>query len=391
MSSAASLQALLQSDLPEVTLDHGAQRRLKVVSDHLFPVLAEDGSDLGSLAPLLLSERYDALVAYLFPDDNEALGVSPGLLRYSEPPSLATFVASCLVPNAPAVFPVDMSEPLFKHMSQFVNDAGEPDVRALAAFFPACTRATVVDCSLADQPREQMTLAAFAESDTPSLYMRDLHLVAAAPETFTYEAPTLFAMDWPATCFDCGLEGVSDMRFVYCSASTGTSTPCHCDVMNTYSWSVSLCGVKHWQMWPPCATPLLYDVFGQRLAPWPRREDTSQLMWPKASSAPCIEFHQHPGEAVFVPSGWRHTVVNASPGGVLSVNANWFNAFNVHWVLHHLCVEQRDNQAAREQVARMLAFVKEQTLQTRKGDDSLLAALTVRRCEQALAVLGHSC
>jgi hypothetical protein len=177
---AATLQALLQSDLPEVTLDHGAHRRLRAVSESLFPVLTADGSDLGSLAPLLLSERYDALVAYLFQDDDEALGPSPVLLRLREPPSLATFVTSCLVPNAPAVFPVDMGEPLFKHMSQFVTSAGEPDVRALANYFPRETRATVVDCRRADQPREQMTLAAFAESDTPSMYMRDLHLVAVS-------------------------------------------------------------------------------------------------------------------------------------------------------------------------------------------------------------------
>ena len=387
MSPEAELAALLQSDLPEVTLDHGAHRRLSVVREHLYTVLTALGSDLGALAPLFLSERYDALVAYLLPDGDESLGTAPVLLRFPEPPSLATFTASCLLRNAPAVFPVDLDEPLFKHMSQFVTEAGEPDVRALAGFFPAGTTATVVDCSQADQPREQMTLASFADSQAPSLYMRDLHLVAAAPETFTYQAPALFAMDWPSLCFDGGLEGASDMRFVYCSASTGTSTPCHCDVMNTYSWSVSLCGVKHWQMWPPVATPMLYDVFGQRLAPWPRHADTSRLMWPRAHAAPCIEFTQLAGEAVFVPSGWRHTVVNAGPG-VLSVNANWFNAFNVHWVLHHICIEQRGSHEAREKVARMLSFVRQHTLQTQTGD-TLLAALTLRRCEQALAVLGH--
>lgn len=38
---------------------------------------------------------------------------------------------------------------------------------------------------------------------------------------------------------------------------------------------------------------------------------------------------QEAGEAIFVPSGWHHTVHNLAD--TLSVNANWLNAFNAHW------------------------------------------------------------
>ena len=38
---------------------------------------------------------------------------------------------------------------------------------------------------------------------------------------------------------------------------------------------------------------------------------------------------QEAGEAIFVPSGWHHTVHNLAD--TLSVNANWLNAYNAHW------------------------------------------------------------
>ncbi len=38
---------------------------------------------------------------------------------------------------------------------------------------------------------------------------------------------------------------------------------------------------------------------------------------------------QGPGDALFVPPGWHHTVVNLAP--TLSVNHNWINAHSLHW------------------------------------------------------------
>lgn len=45
--------------------------------------------------------------------------------------------------------------------------------------------------------------------------------------------------------------------------------------------------------------------------------------------AELASMQQEAGEAIFVPSGWHHTVHNLAD--TLSVNANWLNAFNAHW------------------------------------------------------------
>lgn len=52
------------------------------------------------------------------------------------------------------------------------------------------------------------------------------------------------------------------------------------------------------------------------------------------SSYPCVlPSPQEEREALFVPSGWHHTVVNEAD--TLSINHNWLNAHNVHrsWAL----------------------------------------------------------
>ncbi|CAN0242181.1 unnamed protein product, partial [Laminaria digitata] len=59
----------------------------------------------------------------------------------------------------------------------------------------------------------------------------------------------------------CDAKGKDDYRFVYIGPK-GTWTPLHHDVLNSYSWSYNVCGSKHWTLFPPEATPDLYDRYG---------------------------------------------------------------------------------------------------------------------------------
>ena len=49
-----------------------------------------------------------------------------------------------------------------------------------------------------------------------------------------------------------------------------------------------------------------------------------------------IEFSivQGANEALFVPSGWHHSVENVED--TLSINHNWLNAYNIHWSWKHM-------------------------------------------------------
>ncbi|XP_056631551.1 2-oxoglutarate and iron-dependent oxygenase JMJD4 [Diorhabda sublineata] len=154
-------------------------------------------------------------------------------------------------------------------------------------------------------------------------YVKNWHLSLQHPEDKFYEVPLYFASDWLNEFCVNNLE--DDYRFVYMGPS-GTWTPFHHDVFSSYSWSANIIGTKKWIMVPPGSEEyakdslgnLIYDI--QSIA---SSEDTPQ-------SLKVIEVFQNAGEAIFVPSGWHHQVHNF--GYTISVNHNWVNGCNVHFM-----------------------------------------------------------
>ena len=59
-----------------------------------------------------------------------------------------------------------------------------------------------------------------------------------------------------------------------------------------------------------------------------------------------VALEQQAGEALFVPSGWRHDVLNLDD--CLSINHNWINGHNVHWAWALLRLERRQAEAGIE-------------------------------------------
>lgn len=86
-------------------------------------------------------------------------------------------------------------------------------------------------------------------------------------------------------------------------------------------------------MLPPQYTHLAMDSAKLNLSPslecdevshWEQRFPSLQRARDKA-----IEVIQGAGEALFVPSGWTHSVENLED--TISINHNWLNGFNVLW------------------------------------------------------------
>jgi len=217
-----------------------------------------------------------------------------------------------------------------------------------------------------------LNLETFAELYTDpdcSLYLRDLHFVGAArPGADAFPPPRLFE-DWLGECHDAGLPGAPDLRFVYCGRA-GTCTATHVDVLETYSWSYSLCGRKRWQMWAPSHAHLLLDRWGGAPPPWP--SESSLERWPRAAAAPCLDFISHPGEVVFVPSGWWHSVRNVDDA--LSVSCNWVNRHNAL----HCCRAAAGNEAEMQRLCDSLHFVA-----GRRAEDAE-ARSVIRECLRML-------
>lgn len=124
-----------------------------------------------------------------------------------------------------------------------------------------------------------------------------------------------------------------------------------------------MAGTKRWLLVPPWATPLLYDSAGHRMAralPDPRSLAAGRggladaaaeaATWPgPAAVVACgvaVTVVQGPGDVLFVPSGWHHVVVNETD--VVSINHNWFNGYNVGYVVRHVQAELQAAAAAIE-------------------------------------------
>jgi Cupin-like domain len=172
------------------------------------------------------------------------------------------------------------------------------------------------------------------DDNVPLLYLKDWKFLAAHPNYNAYEWPQYFTDDWLNDAMG------NAYKFVYLGPA-GTSTPLHADVLRSYSWSTNICGIKKWILVPPALTCYLYDcfVFGGTTLPTYINIDVdypgTKSFYPGLECARqhSIEIVQHPGETIYVPSNWFHTVINVRP--TLSINHNWINGYNIRQCWDH--------------------------------------------------------
>ena len=118
--------------------------------------------------------------------------------------------------------------------------------------------------------------------------------------------------------------GGGDYRFVYWGPA-GSRTTLHSDVLNSFSWSFNIHGTKEWTFFLP---------------PSPSKREDYVVLPDK------IVVIQRAGDCIFVPSGWRHQVVNLEE--TLSINHNWITTANLDlcWDCLALEIEQIEAELA---------------------------------------------
>jgi len=168
---------------------------------------------------------------------------------------------------------------------------------------------------------------------------------------------------------------ISDYRFVYLGPKN-SSTPLHTDVLCSHSWSANIAGRKLWRVLPAEYAYLLqdkctgtshpYDFYPSDIqgeensmntrtnsgtlhgkpstkeqfttrnsAKYSNRQHSTSTFpdihtrFPGLQQAQphILETIQYPGEAIFIPSGWYHTVLNVDD--CLSINHNWISTHSV--------------------------------------------------------------
>uniref|UniRef100_A0A804QMT6 JmjC domain-containing protein n=1 Tax=Zea mays TaxID=4577 RepID=A0A804QMT6_MAIZE len=269
--------------------------------------------------------------------------------------SYAEFVRRFMAPNRPVVL-TGLTSSWRAHKDWTLSGSGDlrrPNLGFFTQNFPS-SLVQVDDCSssdFTDQKRLEMSMQEFidhwvggphcgssdGDRDGSLLYLKDWHFVKEYPDYIAYTTPTFFVDDWLNMYLDShpihrdsdianhkNEINCSDYRFVYMGAK-GTWTPLHADVFRSYSWSANVCGQKQWLFLPPSQSHCIFDR-NMRSSVY-NLHDVSEKQFPEFKWLECI---QEQNEIIFVPSGWYHQVHNLED--TISINHNWCNAYNLHWV-----------------------------------------------------------
>ncbi|GAB4845763.1 hypothetical protein Ancab_039170 [Ancistrocladus abbreviatus] len=274
-------------------------------------------------------------------------------LSYSE------FVKRYLVKNQPVVLTGLMDD--WRASRDWIDENGNPNLRFFSTHFGK-SKVQVADCGnreFTDQKRVEMTVSEFIDhwiglsaqdhnnistegcGGKSLLYLKDWHFVKEYPEYEAYTTPIFFHDDWlnlyldaycihndPDVCHERNEISCSDYRFVYMGPK-GTWTPLHADVFRSFSWSANVLGAKLWLFLPPTQYHLVFDR-NMKSSVYNIFEEVNESKFPGFKKAVWMECTQAQNEIIFVPSGWYHQVHNLED--TISINHNWFNAYNLPWV-----------------------------------------------------------
>ncbi|KAF9180923.1 hypothetical protein BGZ50_005834 [Haplosporangium sp. Z 11] len=117
-----------------------------------------------------------------------------------------------------------------------------------------------------------------------------------------------------------------------------TGAPWHIDPSGTSAWNTLLSGHKRWALYPPHNVPPGHDPTSSKR--------TSSVSWyldvypylpPELRP---IEIVQHPGQTIYVPSGWWHMVLNMDD--TVAVTQNFADETNLTQVKHALLADKTE-------------------------------------------------
>ncbi|KAK4257042.1 hypothetical protein QN277_006686 [Acacia crassicarpa] len=284
------------------------------------------------------------------------------------------FVNRYMEKNCPVVLTGLMDD--WRACKDWVTVNGQPNLQFFSSHFGS-SKVQVADCGtreFTDQKREEMRVSDFisrwlegspVQPNTENhdsnghgsvLYLKDWHFVKEYPEYLAYITPVFFRDDWlnfyldyykmhtdPDSYQQNSEICCSDYRFVYMGAK-GSWTPLHADVFRSYSWSANVCGKKRWLFLAPQQSHLVFDR-NVKSCVYDILAEVSESKFPGFKKTIWLECTQEAGEIIFVPSGWYHQVHNLEDA--ISINHNWFNAYNLSWVWNLLL---RDYNEAKEYI-----------------------------------------
>jgi hypothetical protein len=294
------------------------------------------------------------------------------LQKYEEPN--VPVIVEDATKDWPAIQKWSSIEYLQSVTTQKPREGPSPDV--LSQNVPCAFRATSgtasVPANFTMQAYQEYCMSAAAKYDESPLYLFDRTFATKAPQLsadYRTYLPPYFSPDAPHGHDLFGLldkrrEGNSDdssatnevevqqrrpdFRWMICGPQRSGSA-FHIDPNATHAWNAPVVGRKRWILYPPSAmdhpppgvhpsqdgdTVTMPLSIGEWMVSfW--SQHVKRRSHPDVNQRP-IECTVSPGDLIFVPHGWWHTVLNIDPGMSLALTQNYVSASNVSNVLRFL-------------------------------------------------------
>jgi hypothetical protein len=169
-----------------------------------------------------------------------------------------------------------------------------------------------------------------ATPDEPAPYMRNVLLEQWLPELMgdISPLPRCITPNWLDSRVFPSRESMRTLE-IYIGGAGARFPMLHYDGYRTHAWLMQIYGTKRYVVYPPDQAELLYPRGGKEV----NKSSIADVEHPDLERFPLFAratptvFDLHPGETLFVPSRWWHTVKILSPSITISVNsanhANW--------------------------------------------------------------------
>ena len=178
--------------------------------------------------------------------------------------------------------------------------------------------------------RDYINALLAATPEAPAPYMRNVLLDKWLPELMAdiSPLPRCITPNWLDSRVFPARESMRTLE-IYIGGAGARFPILHYDGFHTHAWLMQICGTKRYVVYPPDQTELLYPRTGIEV----NKSSISDLANPDLERFPLFAratptvFDLRPGETLFVPSRWWHTVKILSTSITISVNSangpNW--------------------------------------------------------------------
>jgi histone arginine demethylase JMJD6 len=245
-------------------------------------------------------------------------------------PSLSEFTEEFLNPRKPVVISgaLDMWKALSRWTPEFfkarygavpLHVKGQP--YTLGGFLPRGDDGKPLTLG------EFIDLVLASTEENPAPYLRNVDIEKFLPELNADLAPLpdYFRPNWLEGSLAQPLNSrLHGGRFeLYIGGAGGKFPVLHWDTWHIYTFLSQIYGVKKYTLFAPDQTPFLYAQGNKSQIDL---ENPDLEKFPLFAKATRIELELHPGEILFVPTGWWHTTKILTPS--ITVSASRVNASN---------------------------------------------------------------